>query len=222
MTEKSKLSYNKPPIIVSACLLGESVRYDGKHKKAGTWLNAILAWVDIQGVCPEVGAGLSVPRPPVELVKKESSIFALGRNSPQQDITQQLKHYAKNWHNTHIADGYIVKSRSPSCGFGTTPIHNHQAEKTPQYTHGLFTSALLEKEPTPVIADENWFENEKRTAEFLFIVYLKFYLRHKKIDRQFNQHYQLMQQHLTTRNPFSDLCTTIHNQYPSHFPFWPL
>ena len=55
-------------VLVSSCLLGSPVRYNGAHKRPES---AILErWVRegrVVGVCPEVAGGLGVPRPPAEI-----------------------------------------------------------------------------------------------------------------------------------------------------------
>ena len=55
-------------VLVSACLLGRPVRYDGRHKLDG---HAILARWQAEGrvvpLCPEVAAGFPTPRPPAEI-----------------------------------------------------------------------------------------------------------------------------------------------------------
>ena len=52
----------KPRVGVSACLVGEMVRYDGGHKR-NPWIADVLAkHVDLVAVCPEAECGLGVPR----------------------------------------------------------------------------------------------------------------------------------------------------------------
>src|SRR4051812_32550340 len=57
-------------VLVSACLLGAPVRYNGKDKKSS---HAVLQrWIDegrVVSVCPEVMGGLGTPRPPAEIVQ---------------------------------------------------------------------------------------------------------------------------------------------------------
>ena len=53
-------------VLVSACLLGEACRYDGKSKGSSPVMRA-LEGKEVVPVCPETGSGLGVPRPAVEL-----------------------------------------------------------------------------------------------------------------------------------------------------------
>jgi uncharacterized protein YbbK (DUF523 family) len=125
----------RPCVAVSACLAGEPVRYDGasRYLPAVAWLAERLQLVP---VCPEVGAGLSVPRPPVQLVAAgtDPGPRALGRDDPSLDVTQALADFA----HTSATDlvgagalcGYLLKSRSPSCGLDSTPLFAADGTRT--------------------------------------------------------------------------------------------
>ena len=66
-------------VLVSACLLGQPVRYDGQSKGiVSDWLSELGAEGRALAFCPEVAGGLSTPRPPAErqgeLVVTESGL----------------------------------------------------------------------------------------------------------------------------------------------------
>jgi uncharacterized protein YbbK (DUF523 family) len=101
-------------ILVSACLLGEPVRYDGGTNRAEH--PALARWRRegrLVPVCPEVEGGLGVPRPPAE--KRASAVLT----SDGRDVTAQFCAGAERAlaiarsHGARIA---ILKERSPSCG----------------------------------------------------------------------------------------------------------
>ena len=52
---------------VSACLMGEKVRYDGDHRRDRLLTQMIGQFVEWVPVCPEVECGLPVPREPMRL-----------------------------------------------------------------------------------------------------------------------------------------------------------
>ena len=54
---------------ISSCLLGERVRYDGGHKRAGYLVETLGRFVEWVGVCPEVEMGLGTPRETLRLVR---------------------------------------------------------------------------------------------------------------------------------------------------------
>jgi uncharacterized protein YbbK (DUF523 family) len=114
-------------IAVSSCLTGMRVRYDGDSKTLplpNVWHDANIRLLPI---CPEVGAGLGVPRPPVQLVATDNgALRARGRDDPALDVTDALRAHAHHSLAALATEpqlcGYLWKSRSPSCGLGSTPV----------------------------------------------------------------------------------------------------
>jgi len=105
-------------ILVSACLLGAPVRYNGQDKKSD---HAILRrWVDegrVVSVCPEVLGGLGTPRPPAEIVQ----IGGLRRVNANdgRDVTAAFERGASDALDQAVRHGAriaILKEGSPSCG----------------------------------------------------------------------------------------------------------
>lgn len=102
-------------ILVSACLMGENVRFDGKNRKNSSEI--LKKWQKdgrLVVFCPEVAGGLPVPRPPAEIQPDEKVITVEGT-----DLTAAFKQGAEKAldlcreHHIHIA---ILKEGSPSCG----------------------------------------------------------------------------------------------------------
>ena len=105
-------------ILVSACLLGEACRYDGKSKPCAAVL-ALGQHYNLIPVCPEVLGGLPTPRTPSEicgdrvLMRDGTDVtenYQRGANIALQTAQKQ---------NCTVA---ILKEKSPSCGSGL--IHN--------------------------------------------------------------------------------------------------
>lgn len=112
----------RPRVGVSSCLLGEPVRYDGAQKEE-PWLRRVLAQeVELVSICPEVGAGMSVPRPAIQIVDAEGQGLRLQVVGDGADVTAAVAGFAE----TRLAalagslDGYVFKARSPSCGLHDT------------------------------------------------------------------------------------------------------
>jgi len=104
----------KENILISACLLGETCRYDGRGCLAPD-IEKLKAKYNLIPICPEVLGGLATPRNPAE--QKFGKVF----DNQGNDVTnafvsgaQQCLEIARK-HNCKIA---ILKSKSPSCGFG--------------------------------------------------------------------------------------------------------
>lgn len=142
---------------VSACLLGEAVRYDGTGKRNTVVTEVLCQQFECVPVCPEMAIGLGCPRPPVQLVKTASGIRVIGCDAPDIDITDHLVAYSTdasvNTFNTLA--GFVLKSRSPSCGVGSTPLFDSDYREIGR-VNGLFAEAILRRDETiPVIEDSD-------------------------------------------------------------------
>ena len=104
-------------ILISACLLGQNVRYDGKNSKIENKLfDKISQKVKLIPFCPEVEGGLPIPRIPSEIV--QSNPLKL-KNKEGMDTTKEFVDGANKAlklcqeQNIKIA---LLKAKSPSCG----------------------------------------------------------------------------------------------------------
>ena len=112
-----------PVIGVSRCLLGERVRYDGAEKGDPRIIALAGTAFEVVPLCPEVGASLPVPRPPVHLVERNARIRMIGVDRPQLDVTAAVEDWIeRTLPLLHRLDGLLLKSRSPSCGVDSTPL----------------------------------------------------------------------------------------------------
>jgi uncharacterized protein YbgA (DUF1722 family)/uncharacterized protein YbbK (DUF523 family) len=108
---------------VSSCLLGQAVRYDGGHKRHGFISDTLKREFDLIPVCPEAAIGLGVPRPPICLIGDPATPQAVGVEDPALNVTRALRAFAaQSIGDLEGISGYILKSRSPSCGLGSTPV----------------------------------------------------------------------------------------------------
>lgn len=110
-------------ILVSACLLGQLVRYKGDGC-AQELLLAPKVRAHLVPVCPECAGGLSTPRPPAEIQGSGGGAgvlkgTALVKNNANQDVTAAYKAGAQaalELVKLHSITAAILKERSPSCG----------------------------------------------------------------------------------------------------------
>src|SRR5438132_8879597 len=109
---------------ISSCLLGERVRYDGAHKRNDYVARTLARHFALVPVCPEVGIGMGVPRPPIELAGRIEAPRAVGREDAALDVTAWLSAFGrKQAHRLDDLSGYVFKSRSPSCGLFDVPVY---------------------------------------------------------------------------------------------------
>ncbi|MCP4722987.1 MAG: DUF523 domain-containing protein [Desulfobacteraceae bacterium] len=138
-------------ILISACLMGGRFRYDGKQKKMDHGL--IQKW-EAQGrlvpFCPEVAAGLKIPRPPAQIVNGDGRDVlrqkAWVKTSTGEDVTSQFicgAFLALDLIKNHAIKIAILKAKSPSCGTGL--IYDGTFENRLVPGMGVTTAVLREK-----------------------------------------------------------------------------
>ncbi len=161
------MATDKPRIAISRCLLNEKVRYDGELLDCSPWLNFLQQHFELFAVCPEVEIGMSVPRPPVQIVVDGPSRYLRGRDDPGLDVSQAMHQFCHN-KPAELTDihGYIFKSRSPSCGVNDTPHFNPKGEQIDTGA-GLFTDCILKHFPDLPITDEQGLINSAQQQAFL-------------------------------------------------------
>lgn len=141
-----------PRIAVSACLLGEAVRYDGTDKRDAYVCKVLAGRYALVSCCPEAGAGLGVPRPPVHLVGDPAAPRAVGVDDPGLEVTGRLSAYIEALvAQLEPIDGAVLKARSPSCGLAV-PVRGDDGQQQPGM--GLFAHALAARWPDLPLADE--------------------------------------------------------------------
>src|SRR5258708_7792245 len=103
---------------ISACLLGDEVRYDGGHKRdpfLTTVLGPFVEWVK---VCPEVEVGMGTPRESIRLVDQHGAIRMLTVKTGIDHTASMTAYSARKAKELAAEDlsGYVLKKDSPSCG----------------------------------------------------------------------------------------------------------
>ena len=138
-------------VAVSACLLGEYCRYDGKSKidKA---IGEKLKDDEIIPFCPEAPV-LGTPRERISVIEDKSQYLLLGDESGDDFTEAILAQVDLLVCNHPDLDMIILKSKSPSCGLGTTPILDENRELL-AFGDGIAAARLKEKYPNIVIVDE--------------------------------------------------------------------
>lgn len=114
----------KPKVIISKCLEHGHCRYDGSMISSEV-VKAMIPFVEFIPICPEMAIGLGVPRDSIRLIDVDGSNHLIG-NKTAVDYTEAMLKYvnqvAKSSDGTS-ADGFILKSRSPSCGIKDVKLY---------------------------------------------------------------------------------------------------
>lgn len=137
-----------PLLLLSACLAGDAVRYDGAHKLHLQLNDALQNKVSFSKVCPEVYADFGIPRPPVQLRETAHGLRVQGRDKPI-DVTATLQQasdmLSDNLARQPLCAG-VLQSRSPSCGIASTPVLNESGHIV-RTDSGLFATAISRQCP---------------------------------------------------------------------------
>jgi len=158
---------SKPLVGVSQCLLGKPVRYDGQSKANRIVLEVVNKTLDFYPVCPEVEAGLGVPRPAIQLTGNIKNPDLTGRTDAALNVTEQMRHYcnAKTNELTPLS-GFIFKSRSPSCGLHSTPFFL-DGECISNTERGIFAKTVCNNFPELPVIEETALEIPAQLNAFL-------------------------------------------------------
>ena len=145
----------KKKILVSSCLLGMKINYEGKAHPVDELRQLFLQGQAIP-ICPEVLATMPIPRDPAEIVvvNGERKIY----NSKEIDVTEEYLLGAQRTLDTARTSGAkfaIMKSNSPSCGCGK--IYDGSFSGNLINGDGI-TAALLKENGIRVITEEDFLE----------------------------------------------------------------
>lgn len=146
------------PLLVSACLLGDPVRFDGQHKRDAYIVDTLGRYFRYVKVCPEVEAGMGVPRETVRLVadpaRPGAPRLVTGRTGI--DWTGRMEAFARERLEA-LADedlcGYLCKKDSPSSGMSRVKVY--AATGIPERAgSGVFTRLFMERFPWVPVEEE--------------------------------------------------------------------
>ena len=155
------------PVAISACLTGEAVRYDGSEAAGALPQRELAEVFEYQPICPEVGIGMGVPRPPIRLVDQGGKLRAVGVEDSGLDVTDALSAFGRR-QAARLKDvcGYIFMARSPSCGLGSVKIRAEvDGEPQRQDGRGVYAASLLGERPSlPAEENERLFDPAVRGA----------------------------------------------------------
>ena len=133
---------------ISTCLLGETVRYDGRHKLDRFLMNTLGQYVEYVPVCPEVECGLGVPRKSMHLEGDPDSP-RLVTTRTKQDMTDRMVQWARK----RVVElekedlcGFIFKSNSPSSGMERVRVYNEKGMPVKKGI-GIFAGIFMDRFP---------------------------------------------------------------------------
>jgi uncharacterized protein YbgA (DUF1722 family)/uncharacterized protein YbbK (DUF523 family) len=145
----------KPKLGISACLLGQNVRYDGAHKRDNFLTDTFGRFVEWVAVCPEVEVGMGVPRETLRLVGPPEEPKLIAERSAK-DWTHAMHRFAavrmRQLVELKLA-GYVFKKNSPSCGVERVRVYSPKNMPV-RRGRGLFAAAVMAGFPLLPVEEE--------------------------------------------------------------------
>ncbi|MCG8451883.1 MAG: DUF523 and DUF1722 domain-containing protein [Spirochaetales bacterium] len=165
---------NKIKIGVSSCLLGNTVRFDGQHKRDAFITEVLSEYCDFVPVCPEVECGMSIPRETLRLVgTPESPRLMTGKT--KRDYTTQMMDWAKNRLEELAQEdlvAFIFKTKSPSSGLRAVKVYNQSGHPVSYKGQGLFARAFVERFPDLPVEDEGRLKDAGLRENFIETIFV--------------------------------------------------
>lgn len=156
-------------ILISACLAGDRVRYDGK--RVALTDDLLIKWNQkgmLVKVCPEVSGGLKIPRPPAQIVngngmdvlKERSKVVDIDGHDVTAPFVRGAE-YAFTLVKKHKIEIAVLKEKSPSCGVH----HIYDGRFVSNLIPGFGVTAAILKQNGIKVFSENELDQVKLLVE---------------------------------------------------------
>jgi uncharacterized protein YbgA (DUF1722 family)/uncharacterized protein YbbK (DUF523 family) len=160
---------DRPRLGISACLVGDQVRFDGGHKRdpfLADILSPHVCWVR---VCPEVEVGMGTPRETLRLERRDDGPIRMVTTRTGLDHTDAMSAWARSRLTELERErlcGYVLKKDSPSCGMERVKVFGASglAERTGR---GIFAEALLRRFPNLPVEEEGRLSDPRLRENFI-------------------------------------------------------
>ncbi len=193
-----KTKSERPLIGVSACLLGEKVRFDGGHFNDRFVSHHLAKHVDFYPICPEMAMGLTAPREIMRVVfDPETGERKLVETKSGVDHTESIHEASKKILDRlpKELDGFILARKSPSCGVITAKQYNMKSKAAERKGSGLFAEHLLNLEADFPIIDSGLLYEDHYKDLFLKQVFAHFHLKGRESTseiQEFHKNYKYL------------------------------
>jgi uncharacterized protein YbgA (DUF1722 family)/uncharacterized protein YbbK (DUF523 family) len=153
---------------VSACLMGEPVRWNGGHSKDRYLTDILGQYVEYVPVCPEVECGMGVPRETLRLVGDPDNpnlVTSKTNIDHTQKMTQWAKKRVKELEKENLC-GFVFKKKSPSSGLFRVPVRTSKG--MPQKKgQGIFARVFTEHFPLVPVEEDGRLNDSKLRETFI-------------------------------------------------------
>ena len=145
---------DKIQIGISACLLGQQVRFDGGHKNSAYCQQELKQHFEFVPVCPEMAIGLGAPRKSIRQVRIGNEIRVRSGDGTL-DVTGALTEFSeKKSAELGFLGGFLFCSKSPSCGMERVTVYKADGTGGSKEGTGVFARALMNRFPHLPVEEE--------------------------------------------------------------------
>ena len=158
----------RPRLGISACLLGQEVRFDGGHKRDPFLTEVLGPQVEWVQVCPEVEVGMGTPRETLRLVRQDGRLRMLTTRTGL-DHTEAMEAWAARRVDELAREdlsGYVLKKDSPSCGMERVKVYGGGGMPA-RDGRGLFADALIRRFPNLPVEEEGRLTDPRLRENFI-------------------------------------------------------
>lgn len=199
----------RPKLVVSKCLGFENCRYNGQGSSSKL-IDVLGEHVDFCAVCPEVEIGLSTPREAIRIVDCNDE-KRLVQPKTNTDYTDNMKDFSTKYISSlNDIDGFILKSKSPSCGIKDVKIyHENGLSSLTSGGNGFFAQHVLDTHGHLPIENEGRLKNYCIRDEFLTKLFMINDFKDKNSDiKDFHKKHELMIKSYSVNNYFklNEMC----------------
>lgn len=162
----------RPVVVISKCLEFEACRYNSQMITFD-FARKLRDYVNFVPICPEVEIGLGTPRDPIKIVQRQNDRHLI-QPATGHDISTEMRAFADQFlDGLAEVDGFILKSRSPSCGIRDTKVYSDDnLESHIGKTAGFFGGAVIDQHLGLPIEDEFRLTDPRTREHWLTKLYL--------------------------------------------------
>ena len=163
----------KLKIGVSACLMGQEVRFNGGHCQNHFLRDKVSQYAEFHATCPETAIGMGVPREAVRLQYDDDGTVRMYAPKSGTDYSDQMTAYAKDWSaqmSSLDLDGFVFKRNSPSCGVFRVKVYKNNQPAERRGT-GLFAKEITERYPELPVEEDGRLSDPHLRESFMVRVF---------------------------------------------------
>jgi uncharacterized protein YbgA (DUF1722 family)/uncharacterized protein YbbK (DUF523 family) len=162
----------RPRVFFSRCLGFEACRWNGEIINE-EFPRRLAALVEVVHDCPEMGIGLGCPRDPLRVVRGKDGELELWQSARGLGHGRAMRAWcAERLDGLGNVDGFLLKSRSPSCGWKDVKVYASARPEAGSSTGaGFFGAAVRAARPGIPVEDEGRLRNFPLRENFLGAVW---------------------------------------------------